>query len=285
VDPSSFAAAERIEAVVFQAMLELAIRRLETEETRAATQPGATVSWPGSFGLVGRGDGDHKTGLVRIEVLDPDESGARRPAIARGVGPGSAFGVSFPPAMIWGIVGCVASFSASLVREKEKGTYVRLRSAPIPWWAVLAGKGLAMFLSVVAILALLVGIGSLLGVTVTNWAKLALVTGVLGWCFLGIMLVLSAAGRTERAVDAAAWSILLVLTMFGGGMVPFEFLPDWMRDVGGISPVRWSIKAIEGALWRKLTYAELLKPLGLLAATGAVCALGGYRAYQRLSNL
>ncbi len=311
-DPASFAAAERIKAVVFQVMLELADERFQESPLAAAGarpdevdpgvgppgrldpgEPGwlrmpAAPAVPGAppqpapraAGMTGP-PARRKMTLVTVDLLAPEDPGELTHMGALIVGASSPFGVSFPPAMIWGIVGCVASFSASLVREKERGTYVRLRSAPIPAWTILAGKGLAMFVSVVTILMLLVALGSLLGVKVTNWLKLAVVIAVLGYCFVGIMMALSVVGKTERAVDAAAWSILLVLTMFGGGMVPFEFLPDWMRNIGSISPIRWSIMAIEGALWRKLSYRELLRPLGLLIVFGTACLMTGYRVFQR----
>jgi len=93
-------------------------------------------------------------------VLRPEDPGSLTGMDALIVGASSPFGISFPPAMIWGIVGCVASFSASLVREKEHGTYLRLRSAPIRSWTIVAGKGLAMFAAVVSILLLLVAVGT-----------------------------------------------------------------------------------------------------------------------------
>ncbi|MHC4718567.1 MAG: ABC transporter permease, partial [Planctomycetota bacterium] len=240
-DPASFAAPERVRAVVFQVMLELAKERLKTAPVGMPAGPpagadlpppppgaadvplrpgqpgwlqgpGAASSGAPSPGRTGSDrpartqaptgpgaqarDGYRKTGLVRVEVLEPEDPGELTHMDALIVGASSPFGISFPQAMIWGIVGCVASFAASLVREKERGTYVRLRSAPIRPWTILVGKGLAMFVSMMAILGLLVVLGSFLGVKVTGWGKLAVVVLVLGYCFVGIMMALSVLGRT-----------------------------------------------------------------------------------------
>ena len=141
-----------------------------------------------------------------------------------------------------------------------------------------------MFVSVVSILALLVLLGTFVGVRVTSIPKMAIVIVMLGYCFVGIMMGLSIFGKTEQAVDGAAWAILLILAMFGGGMVPIEFLPEWMQNVGSATPIKWSIMAIEGALWRKFTYVELLWPGLLLFSWGTVCLIVGVRIFQRPSH-
>ena len=73
---------------------------------------------------------------------------------------------------------------------------------------------------------------------------------------------------------------MMPLMLFGGGMIPLFAMPEWMRGVGSISPVKWAIYALEGAVWRGLTFGELLQPLAILIAVGA---LGSLLGAKRLS--
>ena len=43
------------------------------------------------------------------------------------------------------------------------------------------------------------------------------------------------------------------MTMLGGGMIPQFVMPPWMLTVGNISPVKWAILGLEGAMWRNFT--------------------------------
>jgi len=56
--------------------------------------------------------------------------------------------------------------------------------------------------------------------------------------------------------------------MLGGGMVPLIFMPSWLRPFSHISPVRWSIFALEGAVWRNLSLTQIISPCLVLLAIG-----------------
>ena len=88
------------------------------------------------------------------------------------------------------------------------------------------------------------------------------------YCFVGIMMFISVLGRTEQAVAGAGWAILLVMSMTGGGMVPLFMMPSWMFKLGSISAVKWSVLAMEGAIWRGFSPADMMLPLGVLVGIG-----------------
>ena len=68
------------------------------------------------------------------------------------------------------------------------------------------------------------------------------------------------------------------LAMLGGGMVPQIQMPKWMLTAGVVSPIRWTIEALEGASWRGYTWGELLVSCAVLVAMGLGClALGRMR--------
>jgi ABC-2 type transport system permease protein len=187
-------------------------------------------------------------------------------------GPRSAFEVTFPSAILWALIGCAATFAVSIVRERTAGTYLRLRLAPITRAHILGGKGLACFVSCVAVSVLLILIGILIfGVRVANSGILAI--GILSsaFCFVGLMMLISVLGKTEESVGGAAWGIMLVAAMAGGGMLPVIFMPKWLLTISHFSPVKWAILAVEGGIWRNFSLSEMVLPVGMLIVIGLVC--------------
>jgi ABC-2 type transport system permease protein len=191
-------------------------------------------------------------------------------------GPLSAFEITFPSAVIWAFIGCVAAFAISLVTERVAGTFLRLRIAPLTRAQLLAGKGLACFLACAAVAVFLLLIGHLaFRVRLENPVGLALALVCSACCFVGMMMLIATLGKTEQGVAGAGWGIMMPLAMIGGGMVPLIAMPAWMLTASDFSPIKWGILAMEGAIWRGFSLTELLKPCVILLAVGVVCfALG-----------
>jgi ABC-2 type transport system permease protein len=185
--------------------------------------------------------------------------------------PKSAFEVTFPSAVTWGMYGCIISFAISIVSERTKGTLIRLRMSPLSWAEIVAGKGLACFLVSALVAALLMLLGHLLfGIRVESLIGLALAIVSAAFCYTGLMMALAGFGKTEKAVSGSAAAVFMPLAMIGGGMIPLAFMPAWMQTVSNISPTKWNIVALEGAIWRGSSLVEMLLPCGVLMAIGAV---------------
>src|SRR5262249_24294015 len=110
---------------------------------------------------------------------------------------------------------------------------------------------------------------------------LALAVGCTAFCFTGIMMLLSTVGTTEASVSGGTMGIMLPLAMLGGGMVPLFLMPAWMQTVSNVSPVKWGIRAVEGAIWRGFSPAEMVLPCAILLAVGAGTFAAGVRLLAR----
>jgi len=197
-------------------------------------------------------------------------------------GPRSAFEVVFPSSVLWGVLACAATFATSVVRERERGTYLRLRLAPITPMHILAGKGLACFMASIGVSIIILGAGHFIfGVRISSYPLLIVAIIAAALCFVGIMMLLSIIGKTEQSVGNAGWSIMLVMAMLGGGMLPLIFMPSWLQKISSISPIKWSILAIEGAVWRNFSFSEMLFPVGVLLGTGVVTFFIGVKIFTR----
>jgi ABC-2 type transport system permease protein len=193
-------------------------------------------------------------------------------------GPRNAWEITFPAAMLWALVGVCSTFAISIVSERTRGTFLRLRLAPISRAQVLAGKGLAAFLAGVTVTTALILLGVVLcHIRVPHPAQLAAAIIAATICFAGLTTLVSTLGKDERAVAGAAWGVLLLQSMTGGAMIPLIAMPPWLLTVSHWSMVKWGILAVEGAIWRDFSWGEMAFPIALLVGVGAVgFALGSW---------
>ena len=217
---------------------------------------------------------DHGAGnLQPIEI-------ARTEVTVRRSGPTNAYAITFPQGIVWGFIGVTAAFGISIITERAGGTLLRLQVAPVTRGQILAGKALATFITAVT---LAVGLFALaffaFKVKPESLGLLALAIVSSGIAFVGIMMLLSVLGKTEQAASGIGWAVLLVFSMLGGGMIPYFFMPGWMRTLSNVSPVKWSILAMEGAVWRGFSATEMLLPCGILVAVGAAFFSIGVRVF------
>ena len=193
----------------------------------------------------------------------------------------NSWSITFPQGVVWAVMGCTVGFAISLVIERARGTLVRLRTAPITPSKILAGKGLACFATTIALEIMILSLGILgFGVRPDSFVLLILACLCVSTAFVGIMMLLSVIGKTEQAAGGIGWAVMLVMAMIGGGMIPLMFLPQWLQTVSHISPVKWSILALEGAIWRGFSFTEMLTPCIVLIGVGLACFALGLRFFR-----
>ena len=204
--------------------------------------------------------------------IEQTEVQAERP------GPTNSYATSFAQAMLWTLIGGSVSFSMSIAIERSRGTLMRLLVAPITARHLLAAKGLACLGATLFTSSALITLGiTVFDVRPTSYPLLALALLCGSICFCGIMMALSVIGGTEQAAAGIGWGLSLPLSMLGGGMVPLFLMPEWMQTLGNISPMKWTLMAYEGAIWRGFTLNEMLLPCAVLVAIGVLAFTLGAR--------
>jgi ABC-2 type transport system permease protein len=98
--------------------------------------------------------------------------------------------------------------------------------------------------------------------------------------FVGIILLLASMAHTEQGIGGMAPAVMMPLFLIGGAMVPLMFMPPWMAALGYLSPVRWAIVALEGAIWRDFGAAEMVVPCAILLAVAAVTFVIGAKRQE-----
>lgn len=195
-------------------------------------------------------------------------------------GPTNAYEVSLPQGIVWGLMGCVTAFVSTLAHDRQRGTLVRLRSAPVTRWHIIGGKALAGFISCMLVQWLLIAIFAVFfGVTLTDPVMLLVATVFSAGAFVGLMMFLAVLGRSGEGSAGLGRSIILIMALIGGGTLPVFFMPRFMKPVSMVSPFKWAVDAIEGATWRSSQAMWL--PLAVLAGVGIVGFMLGSTMFRR----
>ncbi len=217
----------------------------------------------GKTPMFGGANGADSNPMMPLKISQQDVSVKRR-------GPKNAYSITIPQAIIWAIMGVVIGFAVNIVQEKRLGTVNRLSLAPISRLQIMSGKALGCFTAQLAVTSLLLTIAYfMLGVNF-DIAKVLLAVVAAGICFVGIMMFFASLAKTERSVAGLTNAFLIIMGMIGGAMIPLFVMPGWMQSISNISPVKWSILALEGAIWRDFSYSEMLLPVLVLISIGVV---------------
>jgi ABC-2 type transport system permease protein len=207
---------------------------------------------------------------------------ATRPSGNGPAGVQSAYAVSFPQAVIWGVLGAAMSFGVSLSNERGGGTLMRLLVSPLKRGDVLLGKALACFLTIVVVSVLILALGALaFHVKPVSPVLLGLAIVCVAFGFVGVMMVLATISRSAGGAAGLGRGVMLVMAMIGGGSIPLFLMPRWMQTASSISPFKWAVEALDGAVWRGLTLGEMALPLGVLIAIGVVGFAIGARIFAK----
>ncbi len=155
------------------------------------------------------------------------------------------------------------------LRERRQGTWMRLRAAPVPLWAVLCGKALATAAVALLIILATFGFGRVaFGVTVNgSWPGFALLALAASALAAATGLLVAAIGGTEARARSVSILVILGVSMIGGLWMPAFLLPGWVRDIALSLPTTWAMRGFDGLTWQGQ---------GLLQSLPHVAAVAGF---------
>jgi len=197
--------------------------------------------------------------------------------------PVNAFEITIPQAALWSILSAVAIMSGGLAAERAQQTLLRLKLSPTSPSVILGAKIMSCVITIILSVAVIMLAGMLFfGVKLSNPGLLLLAVICCGFCFAGLMLAIGSMGRNPASVTGVAWGLMVIFAMLGGGMIPQFLMPDWLKLLSNISPGKWVVVSIEGAIWRNFTLLEAGLSLLVLIGIGAVGAMIGVRRLNRM---
>ncbi|ASR39448.1 ABC transporter [Prauserella marina] len=154
-------------------------------------------------------------------------------------------------AMGAGLSGMLSS-GLSINIDRKKGVFDRFRSLPIGRSAPLLGSIMADLVRYVITVALLFGIGYLMGFRVQTGlgSVLAAVALVLafGFCLSWVTVFLGVLVRDEGAVMAFAFIAFIPLMLGTSLAAPVDTLPGWLQAWADVNPVSHAMDAARALL-------------------------------------
>lgn len=170
--------------------------------------------------------------------------------------------------------------SMGLARENELGTLEQVRVTPIPTPILLLGKVLPF-----------VAIGLFdvtLAITAGAWifdvpirGSLALFYGTTLLYLLttvGMGLLIATIAATQQQAFLGGFIFILPAMLLSGTMTPIHAMPDWLRPLTDINPLRYYMEAIRAILLQGATAADIARSLVALTGLGGlIMALATWR--------
>jgi ABC-2 type transport system permease protein len=156
-----------------------------------------------------------------------------------------------PAWTIFGMFFIVISMAGSIIKERDDGSYTRIRTMPGSFVTVLIGKISAYLLVCImqCILMLLVGMFLLphlglpqlmIGDSLAGIAAVVLCTGLAA---TGYGVMIGTIFRTHQQSSTFGAVSIVILAALGGIWVPVYIMPDVIRRLAEFSPLYWSLNA------------------------------------------
>lgn len=185
----------------------------------------------------------------------------------------------------------VIPLTGNIIKERESGIALRIRTMPVSYLVVLLSK-IGIYLSVCLVqfvLMLLVGIYILplfglpaleLGTHLAALVLMAVATGMAATGY-GVMLGTVATTHDQAAVFGSV--SVIILAAIGGIWVPVFIMPDIMQKISIISPLNWSLDGFYSVLLRGSDVLRVIRQLSLLVGFSIVM-IGIALVYDRIRN-
>ncbi|WP_053970640.1 ABC transporter permease [Mangrovimonas sp. ST2L15] len=171
-----------------------------------------------------------------------------------------------PAWSLFAIFFIIVPLSINLVKEKNQGTFVRLRTNPVSYATVLGGKTLVYLLVCLIQFMLMLMIGVFLfpkiglpTLDVSGRLPLLFVVALFaGLGAIGLGLLLGTIAKTQEQSAPFGATFVVILAALGGVWVPVFVMPKFMQTLSHISPMNWGLNAFYDVFLRNASFLDIL---------------------------
>jgi oleandomycin transport system permease protein len=192
-----------------------------------------------------------------------------------------------PGIIVQTVVFATAMTGIGLNEDLAKGIIDRFRSLPIARSAVLAGRILADAVRLVASLAVILGVGTVLGFRITTspaaaLGGLLLVVGF-GMALSWVAALIGLSVRNPETAQSAGFIWMFPLTFASSAFVVASTMPGWLQPFVRINPISVAADALRGLLLAGPVLGPVLKTVAWIVALTVVFAPLAIRQFRRLA--
>lgn len=176
----------------------------------------------------------------------------------------------------------IGAGAATLLEEKERGTYNRLLASPVSSGAILLGKTMFQFTLTFVQVLILLGIGILaFGLEVRLWPIMLSLIFALSFATTAFGMLLVSVARSRRQLSGLTTIIVLGFSAVGGSWWPLWLEPEWLQKLAMVSVTYWAMQAFNALLIFQETVGDLLPRLGMLFLYGLLSYALAWALFQR----
>ncbi|WP_026963056.1 ABC transporter permease [Alicyclobacillus herbarius] len=174
------------------------------------------------------------------------------------------------------IIFIVFSSTGDIFREKQTGTWNRLKVSPAGRFQVIGGYALAYFVIGWFQFLLMRFLGAWLfraDIPLGGWTVLAVCLYILG--ISGIALCIAGVAKSGEQHRMIGAFLALATTMMSGAYWPLDIEPVWMQHLAWFVPQTWALQAFKLAAIGASTLTALATPMIVLAGFAVVFFTAG----------
>ncbi|MCL1894112.1 MAG: ABC transporter permease [Holophagaceae bacterium] len=177
----------------------------------------------------------------------------------------------------------VVPFSASLIKERDEGSFMRLRTIAFPSSYYMLSKAtiylLVCVLQFLIILCVGVWIFSWIGLSSFEYegklVPLLFVVVCTAVAAIGYAALVGSVANTHHQAAVFGAVSIVILSAIGGIWVPVFAMPEVCRTISGWSPLNWGLQAFYDVVLRNYNIGEILLHCYKLTGFGVVAMVLG----------
>lgn len=177
-----------------------------------------------------------------------------------------------PAWALFAIFFIIIPLSINIVKEKNQGTFVRLKTSPISYATIIGGK-VVVYLAVCMLqflLMLLVGIYIFphIGLPVFtingSYFLLFIVALFSGLSAIGFGILFGTIASTPEQSAPFGATFVVILAAIGGVWIPVFMMPKVMQIIAELSPMNWGLNGFYDIIIRNGNFIDILPEISLL---------------------
>ncbi|MDP8244412.1 MAG: ABC transporter permease [Candidatus Hinthialibacter antarcticus] len=193
--------------------------------------------------------------------------------------------IILPGMMLMWVVFIAQNGMNDIFAEQQKTTLRRMYSSTLTITQILISKMIYCFmLCLIAEILMIIGAWLLFGM---NWGNVFLLLIHLSVCniaYVGVMTLVYSISKTIESAGALSVILILAMAAIGGGMMPYEAMPQLMKQLSVYSFIRWGVIGID-AVVEGQSMTALIQPMTILFTIGIVTlGLGAWRFKRRIES-
>lgn len=178
---------------------------------------------------------------------------------------------------IFALFWIVQIIAINLIAERQSGSYKRIRVSPINMATFICGKIIPFFfinlLQAVVMFAIGVYVLPIFGcprLEIVNIVAIIILTLAISFVAISFGLFVSAISKTVVLAASMSASVLIIMTVIGGIMVPRFVMPSFMQKMSYYVPHGWGLDGYINILVKKYGVADIVPNLAVLLGFGIV---------------